>query len=50
MSANIEINNLTKKNINFYNYQDNFITQDGHLNFEEILNKFQLFIKEEYSD
>lgn len=26
------------------------ITQDGHLNFEEILNKFQFFIKEEYSD
>ncbi len=26
------------------------ITQDGHLHFEEILNIFQLFIKEEYSD
>lgn len=50
MSSNIEINNLSQKDINFYNYKDNFVTDEGYLDFERILDKFQLFIKEEYSD
>ncbi len=50
MSTNIEINSLAQKDINFYNYKDNFITEEGYLDFEMILDKFQLFIKEEYSD
>ena len=50
MSTNIEINSLAQKDINFYNYRDNFITEEGYLDFEMILDKFQLFIREEYSD
>ncbi|MEJ6952101.1 AAA-like domain-containing protein [Natronospora cellulosivora (SeqCode)] len=50
MSTNIEINNLSQKDMNFYNYKENFITDQGYLDFEKILDKFQLFIKEEYSE
>ncbi|MGM0502904.1 MAG: GxxExxY protein, partial [Bacillota bacterium] len=32
-----------------YNYKDNFIKEDGYLDFEKILTKFQEFIKEQYS-
>ncbi|MEJ6951049.1 AAA-like domain-containing protein [Natronospora cellulosivora (SeqCode)] len=40
----------TNIDMNFYNYTDNFLTDEGYLDFEKVLEKFQLFIKEEYSD
>lgn len=40
----------TDVDMTFYNYKENFITEDGYLDFEKVLDKFQLFIKEEYSN
>ncbi|MFO7818684.1 MAG: AAA-like domain-containing protein, partial [Halanaerobacter sp.] len=39
----------TTLDITTYNYKDNFIKKNGYLDFEKVLNKFQLFIKEQYS-
>ena len=33
-----------------YNFRDNFVRENDTLNFKKILNKFQLFIKEQYSN
>ncbi len=33
-----------------YNFRENFIQEDGYLDIEKVLRKFQLFIKEQYSD
>ncbi|WP_097016647.1 AAA-like domain-containing protein [Orenia metallireducens] len=46
MSSKIETN-LNKIS---YNFRENFIRADGYLYFKKILKKFQLFIKEQYSD
>ncbi len=40
----------TDADMTFYNYKDSFNTDEEYLDFERILDKFQLFIKEEYSD
>ncbi|MBM7557290.1 AAA-like domain-containing protein [Halanaerobacter jeridensis] len=39
----------TSVDMSTYNYRDSFITKEGYLDFEKILNKFQLFFKEQYS-
>ena len=42
--------NRTEGSFSKYNYRDNFIDKDGHLEMEKILRKFQQFIKENYSN
>ena len=46
MSSKIE----TDLDMGVYNFRENFIKEDGYLDFKKILRKFQLFIKEQYSD
>ncbi|HAN09556.1 MAG TPA: AAA family ATPase [Clostridiales bacterium] len=46
LSSNLE----EKENMDGYNFRDNFITEKGELNVERILERFQLMMKEEYSD
>ena len=36
--------------VSHYNFRDNFINEDGTLNFEKVLMKFQEFMKKEYSE
>jgi hypothetical protein len=46
MSSKLE----TNLNMTTYNFRENFITVEGYLDFKKVLKKFQLFIKEQYSD
>jgi hypothetical protein len=46
MSSKLE----TNLDMGTYNFKDNFIAEDGYLDFEMVLKKFQLFIKEQYSE
>ncbi|MCK8816287.1 AAA-like domain-containing protein [Natroniella sulfidigena] len=46
MSSKLE----TTLDMKGYNFRENFIKTDGYLDFKKILRKFQLFIKEQYSD
>ncbi|WP_408955098.1 AAA-like domain-containing protein [Natroniella sp. ANB-PHB2] len=46
MSSKLE----TDLDMKGYNFRENFIKADGYLDFKKILKKFQLFIKEQYSD
>lgn len=45
MSSKLE----NKENMTGYNYRDNFIDENGDLQVDKILDKFQLVMKEEYS-
>ena len=39
----------SSKNISLYNFKSNFIKENGELNIEKILQRFQQFMKEQYS-
>ena len=49
MTSIIDREKISGRNINFYNFRDNFLQADGKLDVKQILNKFQLFMKEQYS-
>ncbi|WP_035571189.1 AAA-like domain-containing protein [Halonatronum saccharophilum] len=40
----------TDADMTSYNFRENFIQEDGYLDLKKVLRKFQLFIKEQYSD
>ncbi|MBN2440602.1 MAG: AAA-like domain-containing protein [Spirochaetales bacterium] len=50
MSLNLKIKSLLDKNLENYNFGNQFILPDSTLNFEKILLRFQAFMKEQYSE
>jgi len=50
MSLNFQISELVGADLTRYNFRDNFILQDNTLDFKKIIRKFQLFMKEQYSE
>ena len=49
MTSNLEIRTLIHTRLSDYNFQDNFILADGSLDVENVLLKFQEFMKHQYS-
>ncbi|MBN2444845.1 MAG: AAA-like domain-containing protein [Spirochaetales bacterium] len=49
MSLNLKIESLLNKNLENYNFKNQFLLPENTLDFEKILLRFQAFMKEQYS-